>query len=274
MKTNKQVKQYEFAILRPGGNDTMLIKGIVKESLRKPLNDIAMKFYPNIEQVGFYSYSPIKKLGRLEMAGGEFCGNALRSLAYLLLKGKKGEIRFKVSGVNRLLKAGVSRKNIAYTQMPIMDGVSSVARLGNNLWQVDLEGISHLITVSSKKLGPKKAKIIAKGLLKRTGLLESKPASGVMFIRQSKFNSETDSEPVVWVRDIQTFFYETACASGTAAIGLWSSLQDKNQNTTLQVKQPSGSFIKVKVQKAKAQFTDVFIEGSIKILKQRGKLSI
>lgn len=274
MKSLNSKDQFEFTILRPGGNDTMLIKCIAKKSLRKPLNDIGMKLYPNVEQVGFYNYSSITKLGELEMAGGEFCGNALRSLAYLLLNGKKGEIQCKVSGVNRLLKAGVSKRNTSYAQMPIMRDFSCVKKLSSNLWRVDLEGISHLITVSPKKLGQNKAKTIAKELLQKNGLLESRPASGVMFVRQNKFNSEMDSEPVVWVRDIQTFFYETACASGTAAIGLWNSLHGKRQNTALQVKQPSTSFLRATVQKNQTQFIDMYIDGSIKVLKKIGKISL
>ena len=119
MKTNKNNLKYEFSIFRPGGNDTLLIKGILRKTLRKSINDTAMSKYPNIEQVGFYSYSNNAKLGRLEMAGGEFCGNALRSLAYLLLDGKKGELQFKVSGVNRILKAGVNKSNSAFAQIPI-----------------------------------------------------------------------------------------------------------------------------------------------------------
>lgn len=274
MKTNKNNLKYEFSIFRPGGNDTLLIKGILRKTLRKSINDTAMSKYPNIEQVGFYSYSNNAKLGRLEMAGGEFCGNALRSLAYLILDGKKGDLQFKVSGVNRILKAGVNKSNSAFAQIPILVNSPNVKKLKDNLWIVDLEGISHLITLSSKELGENEAKKIAQKLLKKTGLLDSKPASGVMFVRKGKLPVDFICEPVVWVRDICTFFYETACASGTAAIGIWNSLQVKNQRIILKIQQPSGYILTAEIQIKDSLVQNLYIEGPIEILNKKGFLTL
>lgn len=274
MKTNKNNLKYEFSIFRPGGNDTLLIKGILRKTLRKSINDTAMSKYLNIEQVGFYSYSNNAKLGRLEMAGGEFCGNALRSLAYLILDGKKGELQFKVSGVNRILKAGVNKSNSAFAQIPILVNSPNVKKLKDNLWIVELEGISHLITLSSKELGENEAKKIAQKLLMKTGLLDSKPASGVMLVRKGKLPVDFICEPVVWVRDIRTFFYETACASGTAAIGIWNSLQVKNQRIILKIQQPSGYILTAEIQIKDSLVQNLYIEGPIEILNKKGFLTL
>lgn len=271
---NKQInKKYKFAILRPGGNDTMLIKGIVIKPLRKSLNNLAMRAYPNIEQVGFYSFDQKKKIARLGMAGGEFCGNALRSLAYLLLNGKKGEIKFKVSGTKRILKAGVNKKATAYAQMPIIKSFESVKQLNQDLWLVDLEGISFLINRINRQLLEIKAKALAKKLLKENNLLCSRPAAGVIFIKK-RLENEFDMQPVVWVRDIKTFFYETACASGTAAIGLWISLQNDKPNIKINVKQPSKKYIQVKVRKNNQRFLETYIEGAVEILQKEGVLPL
>lgn len=272
--SDKRTKQYCYSILQPGGNNTMLIKGIPEKKLRKSINDTAMKQYSKIEQVGFYTYSPFSKSGRLEMAGGEFCGNALRSLACILLRGKKGEIPFQVSGVNRLLRAGVKNKDIAYAEMPIKETPFCISKLTDNLWQIDLEGISHLIKPSVRKLGEKNAKILAKKILKKTGLQKSKPAAGVIFVQKAESDNRLCIEPVVWVRDIQTFFYETACASGTAAVGIWKSFQVKNPDVSIFVRQPSGCIIKANIKKNKTKLISVFIEGTVKILIKKGVLSL
>jgi len=46
--------------------------------------------------------------------------------------------------------------------------------------------------------------------------------------------------PIVWVKEIDTFFYETACGSGTVAVCAYC---DENEITVLQ---PSGYEIKAK----------------------------
>lgn len=260
------IKKYKISILRPAGNDTALIEGTGEKEKRKSINDEVMKTFPNVEQVGFYNYDPSDKKAKLEMADGEFCGNATRSLAYLLFKGKKGEISITVSGTKKVLKAGVKKKNTAYAQMPIVKSLDSVTKIDKNLWLVDLEGISHLIKITSQTLNRNYAKRIAKQLLKKTGLLSSRPAAGVMFVRRNNFNSTLEIEPVVWVRDIQTLFYETACASGTAAIGLWRAKQTKEKRLQIKVKQPSGQYISVAIQKSKTGFQKAVIDGPVKIL--------
>lgn len=267
---------YTFSIIRPGGNITALVEGLVPQVFKKSINDALMKRYSVVEQVGFYQYIPQKKLYMLEMAGGEFCGNALRSLAYLVLAGGQGEITCKVSGVKQTLKAGVIRRREAYAQIPIIKSKKTIKKLYKNIWLVDLEGISHLIKLVSRKLAKNAAKSDAKALLIQTGLLQSKAAAGVMFVRQNKLFSNLEIEPIVWVRKIETFFYETACASGTAAVGLWYLFnQNKNLSSIcLNVKQPSKEYLQVKISKTRNQSLKIFIEGPVKILKSKGIISL
>src|SRR5579859_6163185 len=95
-----------ITIIRPGGNDTALIEGIVSVEKRKNINAQIMAKFPNVEQVGFYDYDKTANIAILEMAGGEFCGNAVRSLAYLLLGKANGELTVQSSGSNQLVNAG------------------------------------------------------------------------------------------------------------------------------------------------------------------------
>lgn len=80
MSKNK-LEKLKISILRPSGNDTALVKGLFTIEERKEINNLIMQKYSNVEQVGFYDFDG--KQITLEMAGGEFCGNALRSTAYL-----------------------------------------------------------------------------------------------------------------------------------------------------------------------------------------------
>ncbi len=76
-----KIKQLKISYLRPSGNDTALVEGLFDKERRIEINNMILKERSDIEQVGFYKVQGQQL--RLEMAGGEFCGNALRSLAYL-----------------------------------------------------------------------------------------------------------------------------------------------------------------------------------------------
>lgn len=259
-------KIMNITILRPGGNDTALISGIPSRGKMKEINDTVMKKYPNVEQVGFYTFDSEKKLARLEMAGGEFCGNATRSLAYLLLGGDQGEVKITVSGTSKVLLAGSKKKNTAYAQMPIYPSFASVEKVEKTVIKVKLEGIIHLITQSSPYTTEEVLKNQAKQLLKKYDLLLSTPAAGVMFINESENN--INCSPVVWVRDIKTFFYETACATGATAIGLMKALNNDQKKIVLSITQPSKETISIKVEKTRRKFKNAWIDGDIQILFQ------
>ena len=263
MKINNKNK-YEYTILRPGGNDQMLIKGIGPKNKRRKINDEMIKRFPSVEQVSFFEYDQKNKKATLELAGGEFCGNATRSLAYLLLQGNIGEIKIKVSGTTISLNAGIRQKATAFAQMPVSN-LKSVKKFQPNLFRVDLEGITQLVYLQNKPV-EKDLKQYAFEILKKQNLIYSVPAAGVMFISEKE--QFIDLQPVVWVRDIETLLYETACASGTAAVGIWKALQTKEKSAKVKVLQPTGKFIEAEVTKNESNGLEVYIDGEIEILKK------
>lgn len=113
-----KLNNLDLTILNPGGNITALVEGIpTGQSLRKTINDEIMKVFPEVEQIGFLDRS----IPRLEMAGGEFCGNAARCAAYLLLGGKLGKISLNVSGGGeKKLKARIDDNKLIWAQMPLL----------------------------------------------------------------------------------------------------------------------------------------------------------
>ena len=254
-------RKIKITILRPAGNDTALVEGIPAKKDRKRINDQIMQLFPNVEQVGFYKTNGIP---RLEMAGGEFCGNATRSFAYLFFKGKRNKGSFKVSGVKQILKAGIDSSKTSFAQMPIYKSFSKVKQLEKNIWQVEIKGITHLITPLSD-FEKENLKVEGKKLLRKYNLLQTVPASGVMFYSKLKDDSYK-LDPIVWVRDIETLFYETACASGSAAFGLWFIKKNKLNEIEIKVQQPSKKFITIKASKTKGKFKNAYIDGPIETL--------
>lgn len=258
---------FEVVCLRPGGNDTALcIKSVDSLDERKRINDFLMNSYSNIEQVGFINLDVDNP--ELMMAGGEFCGNATRSSAWRILEGKPGLINIKVSGVDRKLKAGVSQDLEAFAQMPIYPDISNISFEDQNKKNctVKMEGITHYIDFDRSKidgLSNDEIKVMAMDTIKSKGL-DKFPAAGVIFVSEKE--NGLDIFPVVYVRDINTVFCETACGSGTTAVGMCLALSKRENIKDVPIIQPTGLPIKVSVDFDGSKFGEAFISGPVEEL--------
>lgn len=67
----------KYNLLNPAGNMTIIVTTPVKENDRRFVADALMKAEPSSEQVGFLESNV------LNMAGGEFCGNATRCASFI-----------------------------------------------------------------------------------------------------------------------------------------------------------------------------------------------
>lgn len=255
---------YKFTTIKPGGNDTCLISGKVDNLIeRKRINDLIMSAYPNVEQVGFLeNYN-------LTMAGGEFCGNATRSAAYLLLKGDPGEIDLKVSGTDGYLKAGIRDNGETYAQMPIYNSTEKITptkRGDISEYLVEMQGISQLICFNCQpieNLSPEDIKKQAKNRIDELSL-NKLPAAGIIYVKQE--DGQYSITPIVYVRDIDTLFLETACGSGTTALGLVLAKKKGSSIDKVSVTQPSGLPIKISVNYDGITFNSAYIEGPLNII--------
>ncbi|MEA4902657.1 hypothetical protein [Desulfitobacterium sp.] len=258
-----------YSIYSPCGNDTALVQGMnFSQTLMKRINDTIMKRHANVEQVGFIDTEGSPKL---IMAGGEFCGNATRCAAYAYLNGKIGEIKIKVSGAKGVLRAGVDQAGNVWSQIPVYAANDAVTALQPGITKVKMEGITHIL-VEAERAKPyledkNKLKESAMKIIKQASVNEAE-AVGVIFIE--KMDQRLKINPVVWVRSIDTLFYETACGSGTVAIGILESLKQGSQqgskrslNQRLEVLQPSGQVISTAVSLKNGLVVDSIISGKV-----------
>jgi len=228
-----------------------------------------MKLFPNIEQVGFVFIK--NQQINLNMAGGEFCGNATRSTARLALDNEIGDLEINVSGVNKPLKAGITKNNEAYAQMPVFSDPSKVKQDPDNktAWIVEMEGIIHYIDFDSSQI-----QSLSKEEIKRFALTKIKekkldkfPASGVIFVRKLE-NENFQIIPIVYVKNIGTLFLETACGSGTCALGQVMAIINNQSIVELPVVQPSGEIIKISIDYQDGEFKYAQIQGQVQNLSQ------
>ena len=261
----------QYSVFRPGGNDTALVVGVETDpKKRKQVNDKIMGQHSNVEQVGFVNLDPNN--AELMMAGGEFCGNATRSTAYWTLEGKPGEILIKVSGVGAKLRAGVDQEGNAWAQMPIYADPSKITFLDDGLAVVAMEGITHVVMDDIyPDASPEELKQIALEILKGLGLDQSVAAAGVMFLSTSK--EGIVMRPVVSVKEADTQFYETACGSGTTAVGLLEALK-QGGSIDLPIIQPTGMAINIKVSFDGTKFQQAVISGPIELLNENEEVTV
>ncbi len=256
--------EYFYNIYKPSGNDTALVIGLVNDiALRKIINKSIQENHLNVEQVGFIE--KIKGEYFLEMAGGEFCGNATRSAVYYFLDGKQGTLKIQVSGTEKVLSAGIDKDDNVWVEMPISESFSDIS-IVNNYQVVKMDGITHVITEAHNSLSDEESlKKNAFSILEELDLVSTVQASGVMYI--TYFDTSIKIDPVVWVRDMDTLYYETACGSGTTAVGLYES-KKVGKSIERYITQPSGLDIKVDVKMDGTKFLSARISGKVDLLKE------
>ena len=169
----------DYLIYVPGGNDTALVLGDDFPD-KAAISAELIKKHPNIEQVGFLNLQKQK----LTMAGGEFCGNALRCACHYYLKGEPGETEIEICG--QFVKCGIDKEGDVWVELPKPEP----KKIAEGMYLIEMEGVTHIVI--------DKEQFASKCL----GLV---PLDG-------------DSvNPFVWVKGVNTFFNETGCLSGTAA---------------------------------------------------------
>ena len=235
------MEKIEYFIFNPGGNLTALvINDHYNWHQKKHINDWILKKHQSLEQVGFIDTNKYE----LQMAGGEFCGNATRcAIKYYLSKNQENEILIKVSGMEETLVGGSTVDGGIWVDIPVKEINDSSVRL---------DGITHIVLneVASKKylLNQEKLKVYAKEIINYMQIDDK--AVGVLFTEKAE--GKIKLYPIVWVKDIDTLFFETACGSGTVAVTVCSD--DKE----VSVIQPSGyEIIGKKILRGKSEYIKI-----------------
>lgn len=256
---NSNHLKVEYVKFIPGGNDTALVlkKDFTAEE-KKAINDVILKNDTSIEQVGFVDAD---KLPELQMAGGEFCGNATRSAAFYYLNGKPGKTEVIVNGKD-VINAGVYENGDAWCEIPLYHGNDVFVEKEPGIYQVKMNGMVSIVIqedVASLYLQDKsQLKSVALKFIDKYELRENE-AVGIMFLERTE---ELKIHPVVWVRDINTLYYETGCGSGTTATAMVEAFL-KKENQKLEIVQPSGLAITAEITIENEKVVKAVISGKV-----------
>jgi diaminopimelate epimerase len=272
--------EHEIIIADPAGNITAFVFDRVENTEDRALLSKAIVDDPllKVEQAGFVSPPQTEGgLWRLEMMGGEFCGNAARSFGLFAAReqGLKGRVSIpvSVSGAERPVAVNVDvESGWAEAEIPRPLALESLEYSGAFLPVVVFEGITHLI---APDFAPSKAaakKIIAALEKKYNPLLPGgrlPAAIGVLF-------HDTDSlltTPAVYVRAMDSLVFESSCGSGSAARGVWQSRDLPDGEARLSAVQPGG-VIEVRVRKSGGRVDSIHIGGVVTLSRLKKRMGI
>ncbi|HLQ74158.1 MAG TPA: hypothetical protein VK125_08000 [Bacillota bacterium] len=260
-----------FIKASPSKNMTAFITNkVAKEDYVRVANYLMTDEYVSAEQVGFLvEPNSQDAILRLEMSGGEFCGNGLLSAAaYCSYEQLTPETSFylEISGVDHLLRCEVECRDdgsyVAKGEMP-KDYILESLTINFNGEEivgtvVKLSGISHFIT--DYTLNEESYDSLLDLILEK---IDDK-AVGIIPYDQ-KGHNQFSMKPFVWVKESGTKVFERSCGSGSYALALL--MKEAKNLSTLHIEQPGG-IVTTEIGEKNSIATSVFFpcEGTITIL--------
>lgn len=223
----------DYYLIDPTGNITILAVSEIPVSEQPQIANKLMEHEPTCEQVGFVSGSETSDIG-LRMAAGEFCGNAVMSTAALYCSrsklpcGSSAQVTVECSGTDAPISVNITCekdpvKTIVYKGsvfMPKHKGISQRELTYKDrifkLPVVDMGGILHITATDPLDLTDEEAE---EAIRKWCGDLRAE-AIGLMQMHDLREGS-LELRPLVFVPALGTCFWESSCASGTTAVGIY-----------------------------------------------------
>ena len=259
--------ELEIARADPAGNITIFVLNPPESKNERDAAARLLMADPDLaaEQVGF-AYPPAAPGGhwRLEMASGEFCGNASRSFALLITAqtGLSGihTLTVKTSGITQPVPVHIDTKaQTAEIEIPAPAKETEIAFNGRKFPVCIFEGITHVI---AENMPPDEEMV--RQLIRITGEqcaaenIRPPDALGVLFYdSQKRF-----MEPVVWTRLTDQLVRESSCGSGSAALGAWVMRGINETETDIELAQPGGC-LTVRVIKKAGKIIRLAISGKV-----------
>ena len=218
----------------PAGNITLFVLDPVAASERAAVAARLMDLPGlGVEQVGFLCPPADGCDGRVEMMGGEVCGNAARAFGLLLARARGGadQVRVQISGcghpvtVKTDLAAGT-----AQAEMPLPRYIERVRVAGHPVTLVHLGGIAHLVAEGVEPCMAffREAEPLLAGI-------PDLDAYGVIFQKGDKLT------PLVKVPATGSLVWEGSCGSGALAANLVESMDLAGGEFVRDYIQPAGT---------------------------------
>jgi len=248
--TEKEKNPLQYCIFDPTGNITALAESLVAEENQPAVAASIMARHAAVEQVGFVRLPESGCAAvELRMAGGEFCANASMSAAALfaLRRGlDAGTVFLRVSGAEEAVEVRLEKESEASfctaIRMPAAREITEISctcgGLSGTIPLVRMEGITHaVITPDSPFFALKDEPAAAEETVRSLCAEQGAACFGLMFLEGE--GACFTLTPLVYVPGSGTLFWESSCASGSAAAGMLLARQS-GERTCLELSEPGG----------------------------------
>lgn len=226
--------ELSIRIADPAGNITIFVMSAVSPQQYATVAAMLLaesKF--SAEQVAFHVAPKMGAQGRIEMMGGEFCGNATRSYGYLLstlLPDHPSEVQVEISGADHPLVVKIDKEHgRCETQMPLPTGKAIIEFEGEAFDAICFDGIVHIIVP-----GASRGQAFVDGLLAAVISEIESSAYGIMFLEGDRMT------PVVYVCETDSLMWESSCGSGSMAVAALGAMTQIEGVCHRALQQPGG----------------------------------
>lgn len=215
----------------PSGNITQFVLDPVAPEQRPALNQKLLALDPSVEQVGCLSLADGQP--KVDMMGGEFCGNATRSAgAYALhtLGEKEGNFQVTCSGCDKPLPVHAKkvRENNYHASVELPPPLAigklrlSYERESVECQEIVMLGITHYVyfTLNVDEIDQDE---FFYSLQREISRSQEPKAYGLMLVELSTLKLI----PIVYVTATGTLYHEKSCGSGSAAVAAALALRQK-----------------------------------------------
>lgn len=224
-----------FYLANPAGNLTIFVTTPVPAQAIASIAArlLALPEY-HAEQVAFQVPPQQGGTGRIQMMGGEFCGNATRSFGYLLSMLsplRPQNVLVEISGAAAPLLVEIDhKKGTCKTQMPLLVATKVITYQEETFAAMIFDGIVHTIVS-----GEPRTETFVRGLIAAVQKLVASDAYGVMFLA-----GENRLVPAVYVCDTDSLVWESSCGSGSMACATHLALSQPDGIYHYAFHQPGG----------------------------------
>lgn len=221
-------------IADPAGNITIFVMNPIpaEQYATVAAKLLGIKEY-RAEQVAFQVPPQMGADGRIQMMGGEFCGNATRSYGYLLstvLPGTPQHVQVEISGASRPLEVSVDReKGTCEVEMPLPIDTMKIPFQGEAFDAICFDGIVHTVVP-----GAPRSQAFVEELLSVIQSTVKSSAYGILFAEGDHMT------PVVYVCETDSLIWESSCGSGSIAVVALRALLQNQGEYRCSLHQPGG----------------------------------
>lgn len=258
MQTLQQKREYTVAVLDPAGNVTAIVCSDVPAAERARVAAQILRLPElGIEQVAFLTAPRSGGEIRLEMMGGEFCGNALRCAGFYqaLRTGAQGKscVFAEISGADGVQPVMAdTAEGTASTVMPLPLSVQPAGWADVQAARVTFAGITHFVIDCAQPDETLVQRAIAAA--------PEASAVGAIFLDRA----HGSIKPVVFVRKTASCVAENSCASGSVAAAVVLTADFADGITEIGIGQPGGT-LEVGVQRTDGAVTGLSIGGAVRL---------